>query len=227
MLPRVLYHVAASVDGRVDHIEPDLAQFYGIAGRWGEDCMLTGADTILAAPEYVPDDAGDDEPPEPAGAEAPARKPLLAVVDSRGRVRNWRALKTMTDYWRGPVALLSRATPETGVARVRDAGLQALVAGDERLDLRAALEQLAVQYGVARVRIDSGGSLAGALLRSGLVHEVSVLVQPALVGGERSRSIFRAPDLKGPGGAVRLRLLDLERLEGDVVWLRYEVDGRA
>jgi riboflavin biosynthesis pyrimidine reductase len=252
MLPRVLYHVAASVDGRVDHIEPDLAQFYGIAGRWGEDCIITGADTILAAPDYVEDGPGVGEPASglpdagelrgdaaddgeaadrggAAWAETPAAggKPLLAVVDARGRVRNWRALKALTDYWRGLVPLVSRATPAEALARMGGAGLDALVVGDERVDLGAALQALAGRYGVQRVRVDSGGSLAGALLRAGLVHEVSVLVQPALVGGELPRSIFRAAELDGPGRVVRLALLGLERLEGDVVWLRYEVAGRS
>ena len=198
MLPRVLYHVAASVDGRVDHIQPDLAQFYGVAGRWGEDCTLTGADTLLAAPGYAedpgPGETGGGETGAGATAGPATDRPLLAVVDSRGRVRNWRTLRAMTQYWRGPVALVSRATPA-----------QAL----------------------ARVRVDSGGSLAGALLRAGLVHEVSVLVQPALVGGDLPRTLFRAPELQGPGGAVPLSLLGVERLDGDVVWLRYEATGTA
>lgn len=236
MLPRVLYHVAASVDGRVDHIQPDLGQYYGIAGRWCEDCMLTGADTVLAAPEYAEDPEPDDPADGGAGAGAAgdaaaadqaADRPLLAVVDSRGRVCNWRGLRAMTDYWRGPVALVSRATPAQALARVRGAGLDTLVAGDERVDLRAALEMLAHRHGVTRVRVDSGGSLAGALLRAGLVHEVSVLVQPTLVGGELPRTLFRAPELPGPGGAVPLSLLGVERLDGDVVWLRYEVAGTA
>lgn len=231
MLPRVLYHVAASVDGRVDHIQPDLAQFYGVAGRWGEDCTLTGADTLLAAPGYAedpgPGETGGGETGAGATAGPATDRPLLAVVDSRGRVRNWRTLRAMTQYWRGPVALVSRATPAQALARVRGAGLRALVAGDERVDLRAALEELAEQHGVTRVRVDSGGSLAGALLRAGLVHEVSVLVQPALVGGDLPRTLFRAPELQGPGGAVPLSLLGVERLDGDVVWLRYEATGTA
>lgn len=55
-------------------------------------------------------------------------------------------------------------------------GIDAIVTGEERVDLRAALEELADRYGVRTVRMDSGGTLNAALLRAGLVDELSVLV---------------------------------------------------
>jgi 2,5-diamino-6-(ribosylamino)-4(3H)-pyrimidinone 5'-phosphate reductase len=73
------------------------------------------------------------------------------------------------------------------------------------------------------VRVDSGGTLNGILLRSDLVDEVSVLIHPGLVGGTTPRSIFRAPDLISSEGVIQLRLIHVEQLKGDVIWLRYEV----
>jgi len=61
------------------------------------------------------------------------------------------------------------------------------------------------------------------LLRAGLVDEVSVLIDPSLVGGSSPRSIFVAPDLTSADGVIECRLTHLERFEGDVVWFRYEV----
>jgi len=77
------------------------------------------------------------------------------------------------------------------------------------------------------VRVDSGGSLSGALLRAGLVHEVSVLLEPLLVGGVSPRAFLRGPDPALSGGAVGLRLTAVERFDDDVVWLRYDVLGPA
>jgi len=99
------------------------------------------------------------------------------------------------------------------------------------VDLRAALEALSSRYGIRVVRVDSGGTLNGLLLRQGLVDEVSLLICPSLVGGERQSSIFRAPDLPAadysdwqvPEGVISLRLMDAQRLKGDVMWLRYEL----
>jgi riboflavin biosynthesis pyrimidine reductase len=43
------------------------------------------------------------------------------------------------------------------------------------------------------------------------------------VGGTTPRSFFRAPDLTSPEGVIQLELTHFEKLEGDVVWLRYDV----
>jgi hypothetical protein len=46
------------------------------------------------------------------------------------------------------------------------------------------------------------------------------------VGGESPRSLFRAPDLTSAEGVLSTCLLDVQRLDGDVVWLRYAVEKR-
>ncbi len=217
MLPRVILHNAVSLDGRIDGFTPDIGLFYQLVSHWNEDATLAGCDTLLAAPE-----AGDEGESEPAGMAPDDTRPLLVVPDSRGRIANWGVWRRQP-YWRDVVVLCSTATPPTYLAGLERQGIAALVAGDDHVDLRAALEMLHEQYGVKVVRADSGGTLNGALLRAGLVDEVSVLVHPALVGGTTPRSLFRAPDLTTPEGAIGLRLAHLERLEGDVVWLRYEV----
>jgi len=50
MLPHVVLHVEASLDGRIDHIRPDVGRFYSLAAGFHEDAILTGADTLLRAP---------------------------------------------------------------------------------------------------------------------------------------------------------------------------------
>jgi 2,5-diamino-6-(ribosylamino)-4(3H)-pyrimidinone 5'-phosphate reductase len=251
MLPRVLVHVAASLDGRIDWIDVDLGLHYGLAARWQPDCMLTGADTILADPGYAPEPeeegAGADEQTPSGGRGAPDdhaagtegadglqeavagaavdARPRLVVVDSRGRVRNWSALREVP-FWREPAALCSRSTSADYVHYLERRGVDTIVAGDDRVDLRAALEQLAERFGVRRVEVDSGGALHGALLRAGLVDEVSVLVHPALVGGSSLRWWYPAPDLQGADGVAPLRLMDVEKVGDDVVWLRYDVVAR-
>lgn len=220
MLPRVVLHNAVSVDGRIDGFTPDLGQFYELASRWKEDATLAGAGTILSAPEppAEEDEAAFEPPPRDPGD----TRPLLVVPDSRGSLRNWHQLRTWP-YWRDVVALCSHSTPKSYLEYLRQRQVDCIVAGEDHVDLRAALEELNARYGVKLVRVDSGGTLNGVLLRAGLVDEVSVVVNPSLVGGTTPRSLFRAPDLTSPEGAIQLRLAHVERLEGDSVWLRYEV----
>jgi 2,5-diamino-6-(ribosylamino)-4(3H)-pyrimidinone 5'-phosphate reductase len=220
MLPRVIIHNMVSVDGRIDWFTPDVGLFYQLASLWKEDATLAGSNTVLAA-EW--EETGEDEDAlQPPARDPDDTRPLLVIPDSRGRVRNWHVLRKQP-YWRDCVALCSRATDGAYLDYLRQRHIDFIVAGDDHVDLRAALEELNARYGVKVVRVDSGGTLNGVLLRAGLVDEVSLLVSPALVGGATPRSFFRAPDLTSPDGVIPLRLTHLEKLHGDIVWLRYEV----
>ncbi len=222
MRPRVVLHNEMSVDGRLDWFTPHLGLYYELAGRWRADAMLSGSTTLLDA--YPPEKLVDKDA---EAFESPVRDPddgrqLLVVVDSRGRLRNWHLLR-QEPYWRDVVALCSRATPPSYLEYLRQRHVDYLVAGDDRVDLRAALEELHTHYGVNLVRVDSGGVLNGVLLRAGLVDEVSVLINPSLVGGTTARSTFVAPDLTSAEGVVALRLTYVEQLDESVVWLRYDI----
>lgn len=222
MLPHVVLHNEISVDGRMDWLTVDMGLYYGLAARWEADAMLSGSNTLLNA--YPPEQMQEEDE---AVFEPPLRDPddarqLLVIVDSRGRLRNWHLLRR-EPYWRDVVALCSHSTPGTFLDYLDKRHIDYIVAGDDRVDLRAALKELKTRYGVKLVRVDSGGILNGVLLRSGLVDEVSILVNPSLVGGTTPRSIFQAPDLTSPEQVILLRLTHVEQMEGDVVWLRYEV----
>jgi 2,5-diamino-6-(ribosylamino)-4(3H)-pyrimidinone 5'-phosphate reductase len=217
MLPKVVLHVESSLDGRIDHLRPDVARYYRVAGSIGEDAVLTGADTLLQA-EDPP--AHDEAPTAPAGATGSSPGPLLAVTDSRCRFRHWTWLRAQP-YWRDVVVLVAGASPPEGLARLAGDGIATLTVGERRVDLRAALELLAERHGVRVVRVDSGGSLSGALTRLGLIDQVSVLLEPLLVGGEKPRPFLRGPEPTSDGDVLELRLEAVETLADGVVWLRY------
>jgi 2,5-diamino-6-(ribosylamino)-4(3H)-pyrimidinone 5'-phosphate reductase len=213
----VVVHNSVSADGAVEGFEPDVGLHYGIAAEFGADVHLAGSDTILAAGMPVDDEAGDDtEPPDDDA------RPLLVVVDSRGRVNSWASLR-QAPHWRDRmVALCSRATPSAYLDGLAERHVDHVVAGDRHVDLAAALEVVERRYGVTRVLVDSGGTLNGVLLRAGLVDEISLLVHPCLVGGRARTSVFR-PGTGEDAGVIGLRLADLQQRAGDVVWMRYDV----
>jgi 2,5-diamino-6-(ribosylamino)-4(3H)-pyrimidinone 5'-phosphate reductase len=198
-----------------------LGTYYGKAAVFREDASLCDTETILKAFEW-----GDDvSPDEPSGSSIPVAgdtRPLLIIPDGLGRVRIWKWLLTQLN-WRAGVALCSMSTPREHLDCLDSHGINRVVAGADRVDLRAALEELNQRFGVERVRVDSGGALNGALLRAGLVNEVSLMIVPVLAGGEAHVSFFRAPKLEGVEGLIDMKLLHVERLENDVVWLRYDV----
>ncbi|HEX6580917.1 MAG TPA: dihydrofolate reductase family protein [Actinomycetota bacterium] len=206
--PHVVVHVAVSLDGATTGFPVDVARFYELARAWREDVTLAGADTILVQESELA------KAPRPGPA---LDAPILAVVDSRGRVREWEALRDC-GYWSGVIALRSEATPGQGATAVPE-----LVVGADRVDLAAALEALADREGTRLVRVDSGGALIGALLRNHLVDELSFLIHPCTVGSAGERR-WHGPE---PVGALRLTRTSVESLDDGLVWLRYRGSGSA
>jgi 2,5-diamino-6-(ribosylamino)-4(3H)-pyrimidinone 5'-phosphate reductase len=154
--PFVVVHAAVSLDGAIEGFPADIGRFYQLVPTWHEDVTLVGADTVLAQEDALRE--GDQPGPARDG-------PLLVVVDSRARVSEWDGLRR-AGYWSDVVALRAEGTPE----HAKD--VREVVTGIDRVDLAAALEILA-DRGAQVVRVDSGGALIGALLRGGLLDEVS------------------------------------------------------
>lgn len=180
----------------------DLGLYYETAGSLPQDAVLTGSGTLLAAARAEGVDLTGEDPEQPPPASAPDDpRPWLAVVDSRGRLTRPSWLRGQP-YWRDILVLCSRTTPAVHLDRLRRHHVAHLVVGDDRVDLAAALHTLADTYGVRRVRVDAGATLNAALLRAGLVDEISI------AGLAET-------------GQVPLELLDVERLRDNHIWLRY------
>lgn len=212
----VVVHNSVSADGGVEGFDVDVGLHYGLASTFDADVHLVGSETMLAAGMETDDAA--NAAPEPVSDDTDDRRPLLAVVDSRGRVRSWAALR-QAPHWRDRmVALCSHATPADYLDHLATHHVDHLIAGDRHVDLAAALAALERDYDAKRVLVDSGGTLNGALLRAGLVDEVSLLVHPQLASA--SSSVFRTAE---PAAAVGLRLAGVEQPGYDIVWLRYDV----
>jgi 2,5-diamino-6-(ribosylamino)-4(3H)-pyrimidinone 5'-phosphate reductase len=219
--PKIILFNGLSLDGRMDFSSGtvDMGLYYGLAARWNADAMLSGSNTMLATP--APEGTPELDVYHPPTEFHPMATPLLVIVDSRGRLRHWNYFRSQP-YWRKIVVLCSQATPSEYRDNLDQHEIESIVTGNGHVDLAAALETLNSRFGVQTVRVDSGGLLNGALLRAGLVDEVSVLIDPCVVGGTSPRSMFVTPDLSSPEGVTRLRLIHMERVADNIVWLKYE-----
>lgn len=222
MTPNIILHTAVSLDGRITGFPADLETYYGLAARWNPDAILFGSETVLCA---VRDNPALEVPPgheqmfrPPEGSPDP--RPLLVIADSRGKVRCWDAIRKWP-YMRDVLALCSESTPKEYLDYLAEQKIGTIIAGKDRIDMRAGMEALHTQHGVATVRVDSGGTLNSVMLATGLVTEVSVLIHPFLAGGEPGPTIFD-PEKAGIGGLqVPLSLKSHEVLENRLIWARY------
>ncbi len=220
MVPKVIIHSAVSADGRMDWFPADIAKYYELTATWNEDATLVGSQTILNPDVEVPDETEEDLVPR--NLDPKDTRPFLVVPDSRGRVRTWHYWRKQS-YWRDVLVLCSEATPKSYLDYLAERGIQFFVSGKDKADIGEAFKELVAKFGVKTVRVDSGGTLNGVLLRQGLVDEVSILLHPSLVGGLTPKSLYLAKDLTSADEVLPLRMIDVQRLENDIVWVRYEV----
>ena len=126
------------------------------------------------------------------------------------------------------IALLGEHVSDDYLALLRERGVSYMVVGarggeGRDLDLVAALEKLATVFGVRTLLLEGGGRINGAMLRDGLIDEVSLLVAPVADGAVGTPALFDADDNGAVTGARRLALEGVERWADDVLWLRYRV----
>ncbi len=214
--PWVRVKLAMSLDGRTALASGDSKWITGEASRldghrWRAraGAILTGAGTIMADDPQLTVRLGDDTPFVP-----PIRvvlDPGLATI-ARGRVREGDA----------PTVYLhaSNAKPprELTVPRVP------VPVSNGHLDLHAVMQVL-VQLEINELHVETGATLAGALLSAGLVDELLLYVAPVLLG-DKARPLFAGLRVEDMAQRYRMALCEVTPL-GDDLRMRLRPAGRG
>ncbi|QJQ96925.1 MULTISPECIES: bifunctional diaminohydroxyphosphoribosylaminopyrimidine deaminase/5-amino-6-(5-phosphoribosylamino)uracil reductase RibD [Halomonadaceae] len=141
------------------------------------------------------------------------RQPLRVVVDSSLRMPL--AAACLREPGRTLVATCSR--DDARRERLEYAGAEVLVLPSSeagRVDLDALLRYLASQEAANEVLIETGATLAGAMLEAELVDELQLFVAPTLLGGE-ARPLFELPGLERMAQQRALEILDIRAIGRD------------
>jgi len=97
---------------------------------------------------------------------------------------------------------------------------------EKEIDFVDLFEKLKKNFGIEKMTIQSGSTMNSILLRKNLIDEISIVVAPALVGGENTptliggKDIFSEEDLKNINA---LELISCEKLKNSFLHLRYRV----
>ena len=216
----VVVNTATSADGKLSSRRRDQIAISGnedfarVDRRRAEaDAVTVGVGTVLADdPSLVRHDGAHRADRRGPDAAPPAR----VVVDSRCRTPDD---ADVLDGKPETYVLTSESAPDERRRELERSGASLLAAGDERVDLPAALTALAGE-GVDRLLVEGGGELIFSLFEAGLVDELSVFVGGMIIGGQE------APTLADGEGFVTdfpaLELAGVERLD-DGVLLRWTV----
>ncbi|MFQ3787918.1 bifunctional diaminohydroxyphosphoribosylaminopyrimidine deaminase/5-amino-6-(5-phosphoribosylamino)uracil reductase RibD [Halomonas sp. A29] len=143
-----------------------------------------------------------------------ARQPLRVIVDTQLRLPE--AAACLREPGRTLVATVLGYDTQRRT-RLEAAGAEVLVlpAGENgRVDLPALMHYLAEQELVNEVLLETGATLAGAMLDAGLVDEMQLFVAPTLLGGE-ARPLFTLPGLTRMAQQRPLEILDIRAVGRD------------
>ncbi|WP_223839328.1 pyrimidine reductase family protein [Saccharopolyspora pogona] len=110
--------------------------------------------------------------------------PPIALVTARASLPPDSPL--LTDTVVPPIVLTCDAAPQARRCALADAGADVVVAGDERVDLRVALDALDAR-GLRRIGCEGGPTLFGSLIDDDLVDELCLTLSPLLAGGDAGR----------------------------------------
>ena len=164
--------------------------------------VLVGTGTVLV----------DD--PTLASHATPGHPAVRATLDAAGKIP--RHARLFDGTARTLVGVTAR-TPREYLDFLAGRGVEAVVAGEERIDLPLFLAGLA-EKGLPDVLTEGGGTLNRALLAAGLVDRLWLIVFPAVLDAG-SVNLF-----EGGGDLARFRLEGVERV-GDFVMARYGRGG--
>ncbi len=182
MLPKLIVHNSVSLDGAIDGFELDLYLHYGIVAGFGAEASLVGSITSLTGLEMFgcpAETEADLHRPDDASRKGRA---WWLVPDSTGRLLGKLHGLRSSEYCRDAVVLVTDQTPAAYLDYLRERDYRHHVLGKDRVDLRAALELAAEQYGARTMYTDCGPRLVAALLERQLVDQISLVIAPALAG---------------------------------------------
>lgn len=222
MRPRVIMLNTVSLDGAHKDFEINLELHYQIAMRYAADVHLVGSQTAKTGidmfTEKIPREKKTDfvKP----NIRPDDMRPSWAIVDSQGLLINLLHVLRRSEYCRDVIILVSKKTPKPYIKYLKNREYDYIITGEERVDIREALEVLYERYYTRTVLTDSGGTLNSILLENGLVDRISLLISPVLVG-RKPEKLFE--NLMPSGTAIKLRLLKMEIFDENYVLLVYRV----
>lgn len=231
MRPYVICHMCTTVDGKIigsrwgklpgyKH-ESDL--FETTAASFGIGAWLVGTVTMdeFDGPKAKLPRARHSVGHDDFIADKNARR-LAVGADAKGVLR-FRNNEVGGDH---VVLLVTRRVSNDYLAHLRKAGVSYLFCGRAEIDLRIAVQKLGRAFKLPKLMLQGGGTFNGAMLRAGLIDEISHLTVPVADGGAGISSFFDIPGKAPATSAATLRLLSHKQLPGGVIWARYRVIAR-
>lgn len=225
--PWTTTNMVASVDGAMT--------LAGRSGGLGSDADRAVFRTLRSVADVVMAGAGtvrtegygpvrlDEEQLDARRQRGQAPVPTLVIVSNSGKLGTHLPLLDPALVGDGPLPVLVTGAAGEPSARSLGDRVEVLVAGDETVDLSAAMGSLAARS-VGVVVCEGGPTLNGALVAHGLLDELCLTTSPLLAGGDAGRIVAGTDEQP-----VDVELVHLLEAGGSLFarWRLREAPGRS
>lgn len=147
------------------------------------------------------------------------QKNYMVAVDRHGRLaysENFIVRHGIKYYI---VEVLTEKVSDAYLAYLKKLDISYIFAGQSDLDCAVCMEKLRSLFGIERLMIAGGGYIDWAFADAGMIDELSLVIAPA-ADGEQQVTVFERTD-KSKNPAIGFSLKEVQKLDGDAVWLRY------
>ena len=230
--PKIICHILQSMDGNIDgsfvsqpETMPALREFSRIREEYACDAVISGATT--AAEIYasiITDNLPEVQETYPRSDWQAAKADKYAViVDGEGKIHWQSGMVERRGDKMHIITILQENVSDVYIAHLRQAGVSYVFAGKDSLDLPLAIRKLKEKLGIEKMLLSGGGIVDWAFLQAGLIDEISLVIPSVIDGGTGLASAFDDSAFAGNHRPKALALIDVQRLAGDCIWLRYQV----
>jgi len=178
--------------------------------RARSSAIMTGAGTVLADDPMLT--VREHELPDYYPKPKEIRQPLRVVVDAYlSTPPDARILKLP-----GETVIFTASHNQYIRPKLEQAGARIvyLPMNEQGIDLQAMCQQLAEEYEVNELLLETGASLSGSMLHAGLIDEVVIYMAPLLMGN-KARGLFELPDIEALNQAIPLDIMEIRAIGCD------------
>ncbi|HET6598187.1 MAG TPA: dihydrofolate reductase family protein [Anaerolineales bacterium] len=221
--PFVFINVAMTADGKIDTVQRKGAAISSTRDKERVDQLRAGADAVMVGGRTLL----DEDPKLTVKSEVlraervrggRSPNPVKVGVVTRANLRE--ESEFLNTGPAGIVIFTTRRTSKRQLSLLKARNVDVYVDDAQQVNLERALATLK-DLGIDRLMVEGGGTLNFALMRLGLVDQLTAYVAPMIFGGES------APTLAAGSGlarreAIPLQLIDVEKWEDGGVVLKYQ-----
>jgi len=118
------------------------------------------------------------------------------------------------------IMIVTKETPKEFLAYLKSKNISYIFAGESEVNFMHIFTKLKSEFGIERILLEGGGSINGSVIDEELIDEISLLVLPKVINNDVAPALFykklEVPKLH------EFKLESVEKLDRDVVWLRYK-----